>query len=164
MTRAKRKKLPIDGTLFSMAFNRDADFEDLYDSCPQSAYLDKETGDIHWLYENEEDAESEGEISLAEDKALRRQIANAPDRFLEIPGRDHGEHHELLREFLRSEWTDNESLREETQAAYSGSIGRWKHTVDDEEIVYAYHDFRDRRLREMAEDFLKKHDIEPEWK
>jgi hypothetical protein len=161
MAERKLKKLPIDRAIFGMAFERDVVFHDTY---PQTVCLDKETGEMHWVYEDDEDAWSEAGIPAAANEALRRQIEEAPTRFLEIPGRDHGEHHDLLGEFLNSDWTENESSRDNAQGAYFGSIGGWKKAVEDQEIVHAFYDYRDTKLREMAESFLRDHGIEPIWK
>ena len=42
--------LVIDRMLFTMAFGRDVDFHDMY---PQTTYLDRRTGDVVWLYEDD---------------------------------------------------------------------------------------------------------------
>jgi len=49
-------------------------------------------------------------IDPEENAALRTQIDKYPDRYLEIPGRDHGEHLDILRDFLNSNWTDDKEL------------------------------------------------------
>jgi hypothetical protein len=161
MAEGKLRKLPIDRAIFGMAFERDIVF---HDTCPQTVYLNRETGEMHWVYDDDQDARSEAGISAAENEALRRLIEEAPARFLEIPGRDHGEHHDLLREFLNSDWTENESSRDKAQGAYFGSIGGWKKTVEDQETIHRFYDYRDSKLREMAESFLRDHGIEPVWK
>ncbi len=40
--------------MFIHAFERDVDFHDEY---PQSSYLDLETGEVIWVFEEDEDAE-----------------------------------------------------------------------------------------------------------
>jgi hypothetical protein len=99
-----------------------------------------------------------------ENAALREKVEAAPERYLEIRGRDHGEHHDILREFLNSNWTDDKNLRAQTRNAYSGSIGGWKEEVDNENVVNAYYDFRERKIREFAEEFLHENDIQPIWR
>ena len=74
------------------------------------------------------------------------------------------EHHEILQEFLASDWTDNENLKSWAEKAYSRSINRWKEKVDDDSAVSAYDDFRNRKTKQMAEDYLRSHGIEPQWK
>ena len=160
MTDGQLKKVRIALALFSMAFDRD---EDYHDASPQEAYLDKTTGEIHWIWVEDEDAYSDAGISASENAALRRRIEDDSEKFLLIPGRSHGEHHDLLRAFLASDWTDDESLRVRVRAAYTGSIGRWKNQLDDESIVFAFYDYRDKRLTELAAEFLRDNNLEPVW-
>ena len=114
-------KLLINEVVFLMAFGRDKDF---HDTSPQSVYLDLDTGEILWLYEDDEGAESAG-VPPQESAALRQRVATSPNRHLEIPGLDHGDHHAILREFLRSDWTDDDDARHRVSQAYFGSIGGW---------------------------------------
>ena len=97
MTRSKLRNLTIDHTLFSMAFDRDVPFHDIY---LQSAYLDRESGEIYWVYEKDENAEMEAGIPAEENRAIRERIEATPDRYLEIPELDHADHHDILRAFL----------------------------------------------------------------
>jgi len=39
-----------------------------------------------------------------ENGEMRERIEAEPKRFLLIPGLDHGEHHDILKAFLRSDW------------------------------------------------------------
>ena|SRR5437588_4929689 len=156
MDRTKPARVPIDATLFSRAFNRDVDFHDNY---PQSVYVDKETGEIFWVYKEDEDAYADAGIPVKENAKNRRQIAADPERFLEIPGRTHGEHHDLPGEFLASEWTEDASLREQARAAFFGSIGGGLKAAPDPNIVDAFYEFRDRRLGKKAANFLREHGL-----
>jgi len=161
MATEKREKLAIDRMDFEMAFDRDAD---AYDADVTFAYLDRQTGKVLWVYENDEEAENEANIPAAENRALREAIAAAPGRYLEMPGLDHGDRHDMLRAFIRSDWTDDEALWRRVYEAYTGSIGRWKKAVRDRSVVDAFNDFQERRAAEMGEDFLRNHGIEPEWR
>ena len=152
--------LAIDETLFRMAFNRDVDVE-IY---PQSAYLDHQTGEIRWVYENDEHAEMEDGIPAVENKATRQRITETPDRFLEIPGLNHDDHHKILQEFLASDWTKDKEAESRAYAAYSGSIGGWIQRVNDDRAIHSYYDFRDGRTKELAEEFLRRQGIKPQWK
>jgi hypothetical protein len=58
----------------------------------------------------------------------------------------------------------DKQLKVKAQEAYSGSIGRWKENIDNPDVVHGYYEFRDRRIREMAEEFLSEHDIDPLWR
>lgn len=161
MTPTKLRKLTIDHVLFSMAFDRDAQFHEAY---PQSAFVDRESGEVLWVCEDDEHARMEAGIPAEENRARREGIEAAPDRYLEIPSLDHGDHHEILRAFLKSDWTDDEKTRSLAFNAYSGSIGRWKKSVGDRTIVHAYYDFCERKMKQMADEFLRAHGIEPLWK
>lgn len=153
--------LTIDEMLFRMAFDRDVDCHDSY---PQSTYLDRQTGEILWVYKEDEDAQMEVGIPPAENQSLREHISASPGRYLKIPGLNHGDHHDILRKFLASEWTDDEAAKGKAQAAYFGSIGGWKKTVKDGSAIYAFNEFRDQQMQRMAEEFLSQHGIEPQWK
>jgi hypothetical protein len=161
MATEKRERLAIDRTDFELAFGRDADEYLTYETIP---YLDRRTGAVVWVYENDEEAWDEANIPAAENRAQREAIAAAPKRYLEIPGLDHGDHHDMLRAFVRSDWTDDEDLWRRVYEAYTGSIGRWKRAVPDRTIVHAFHAFEERRTAEMAEDFLRANGIEPAWR
>ena len=91
-------------------------------------------------------------------------VAAAPERYLEIPGLGHGEHHEILRQFLGSDWTDDETRLRRADAAYSVSIGRWKTDVGDEGAVDAFHEYQEAQIARMAEGFLRENGIAPDWK
>ena len=87
-----------------------------------------------------------------------------PDHYLEIPGLDHGDHHDILKAFLRSDWTDNEERSRNAEMAYFGSIGGWKESVNDEEAVHRFYDFREQKITILAEEFLQEYGISPIWK
>ena len=48
--------------------------------------------------------------------------------------------------------------------AYSGSIGRWIDAVGDRNVVHSYYNFRDSKIKEIAEEFLQEHGIKPLWR
>lgn len=156
----KLKKLKIEPGLIE-AFGRDVDFHDAYE---QLTYLDTETGEIIWVYDDDEEAEWMSGISAEENRAIRKRVEDEPERYLEIQGLTHGDHHDILKEFLNSEWTQDEELMQKAKESYFGSIGGWKDTVDNSDVVYSYFDFRDRKIESMAEEFLRENGIEPEWK
>ncbi len=154
------RKISVDEFMFLEAFQRDEDYE----YYPQSTYLDLKTGKILWIFADDHDAEMWAGMEPEENAALREKVDTASEMYLEIRGRDHGEHHNILREFLNSNWTDDEELREKARDAYSGSIGGWKEEVDDRYVVNAYYDFRDWKIKELAEEFLHENDIQPIWR
>ncbi len=159
MADTKLRKLPIERGSFEMAFERDVNYAEYEDH----AILDRETGELIWFYEEDEDAESAAGLDPQENRTIRAQVEAAPARYLEILGLDHGDHHDILRAFLRSGWTEDEDLWHRTYDLYTGSIGRWKKALRDRRVLDAYHAFRDRRIAELAEDFLREHGIAPDW-
>jgi hypothetical protein len=155
------RRLAIDKILFTMAFGRDVDY---HDKVSQLTYLDRHTGDVIWVYETDDDAYMEAGIPADDNRQVRERVAGDPDRYLEIPGLDHGDHHEILKAFLSSDWTDDEEQRQNAEAAYTGSIGRWKKRVDDQEAVHTFYDFRAARVAMLAEEFLQENGIAPIWR
>jgi len=155
------REVIVDELMLIEAFERDEDFSGPYS---QSAYLYLETGEVIWVFEDDDDAEMYAGIDPRENAALRSKIDTYPETYLQIPGRDHGEHHDILRDFLNSNWTDDEELWTRARNAYSGSIGGWKEKINNRDVVHAYYDFRDRRIKEIAQDFFLDNDIQPIWK
>ncbi|KKL72432.1 hypothetical protein LCGC14_2084970 [marine sediment metagenome] len=147
--------------MFMHAFERDIDFQEM---SPQSAYLDLERGNVIWVFEEDDDAEFYAGIESAENRDIRERIAASPENYLEVPGRDHSEHHKILQEFLSSGWTEDKELIHRVREAYSGSIGRWKEEVEDERVVRSYYDFREKKIKQLAEEHLREHLIEPNWR
>lgn len=158
------RKLKIDDTtrfLLREAFKRDVPYEPE----PTLFYLDLSTGDVTWVYERDEDADHVTGDSAEKNREARVFLQSQPDRFVLILGLSHGDHHAILLEFLSSDCTDDEELRTAVRDAYSGSIGRWKRAVEeiDYQIVYDWYNYRDDRIDEMIEEFLRKHGFEPEY-
>ena len=126
-------------TLFLMAFERDIDFHEPY---PLSVYLDLDSGLVIWVYDCDNDAYSEVGISEEENKSNRKLVNDNPERYLEIPGLSHGDHHQILQDFLDSQWTDDQELwqkviqqfqKTDEVAALSflamGAVGDWKFVI-----------------------------------
>ena len=149
----------LDQAVFLMAFERDVDYQN---DPPEEAYLDLATGEVVWVYEEDEDAETHG-LSPHENRDTRKRLEAEPNRFLLIPGLDHGEHHDILKAFLRSDWTGDEAKHDRAREAYVGSIGGWKKAIRDETVIHAYYRFRDLRIIEMADEFLSSHGVNVEW-
>ncbi len=156
------KKLTIDQAHFQTVFARDLHSHDAF--C-QDYYLDLETGHIVFVYKNDEDGYFEIGLTIEENQAERDKVMDSPERYLEIPGLSHGEHHEILMEFLDSDWTDDEELKNSVRGLYYSyrSIGRWKKSLDDESIFWAFKDFQYTKTVKMAEDFLHQHGVDFQW-
>ena len=133
-----------------MVFGRDGDYRN---SLPQSTWLDRSTGDALWLYECDKGVFFEVGIPAEESQEER-------ERYLEIPGPGRGEHHDILRQFLGSDWTGDEALRRHVGVAYSGSIGRWMRDVGNEGDVGAFRVFQDAQIARLAEEFLRESGVE----
>ena len=157
----ERVERSIDRDLFLMAFGRDVDYHDIG---PQLVYLDRKTGDIAWLYETDNDAYMEVGIPAKENRQEREAIEAEPERYLEIPGLDHDDHHRILRRFLMSDWTRDKARIRRAEDAYRGSIGKWKRDVGDEDAVDAFYAYREAEIVAMGEEFLRENGIEPIWK
>jgi len=99
-----------------------------------------------------------------ENREERERIEAEPDRYLEIPGLDYGDHHRILQRFLWSDWTDDEARKDKAAEAYFGSIGGWKKNVGDQGAIHAFYDSQDAQINELAEEFLRENDIIPDWK
>jgi len=155
------RKLNIDKGQFVMAYGRDVDY---HDQTSEATYLDRCTGKLLWIYEIDDDAYMMAGLSAEENRQERERIAGEPSRFLEVPGLDHGDHHDILKMFLRSDWTEDEERWRMVGDAYTGSIGRWKDDVGDRDVIHAFYDFQDKTIGEMAEEFLLENLIEPVWK
>jgi len=150
----------LDQALFLMAFERDVDYQN---DPPQEVYLDLATGDLAWVYDEDDDAETYCGLCPAENRDMRERIEAEPKRFLLIPGLCHGEHHDILKAFLRSDWTEDENQHDTVRNTYFGSIGGWKKAVRDEAVLRAYYRFRDQRIVEMADEFLSGHGVNVDW-
>ena len=113
---------------FRTAFDRDVTFHDAYS---RSTYLDRQSGQILWIYDNDEDARWDAAVPAEDTAADRQRIITNPDHYLKIPGLVHGAHHEILKKFLNSEWTDDEAVKRMARGAYTRSIGYWLKNVGD---------------------------------
>lgn len=156
-----RDGVTVEKGLLLMAFGRDVDY---HDTVPQLIYLDRHTGDIVWLYGSDDDAYMETGLPVEENREGREAVAAEPDRYLEIPGLDHEDHHRMLRLFLRSRWTDDKERLQRAEDAYTGSIGRWKRDVEDEDAIHAFYAYREAQIEVMAAEFLRENGMEPNWR
>ncbi len=154
------RKVQVNEMMFIEVFQRDDVFNETYS---QSTYLDLQTGQIIWVFDEDDDAEMYAGIDPEENAALREQIDAFPEKYLAIPGLNHGEHHDILRDFLHSNWTDDKELWKRARDAYSRSIGGWKDEVDNRDVVHAYYELLDQKAKELAEEFFLEHDIQPTW-
>lgn len=155
--------LRIESTLFDMAFRRDIEYH-----TPNYGewYLDLKTGNVFWVYDVDQEAESDG-LSAEENKSQREDVESQPDQFALIPGLHHGEYHDILKSFITSDCIEDKQLIEEVQFCYQGSIGRWIERVgrlDDSSIILnKWSEFQESTIEAKAREFLKKFNIEYEF-
>ena len=156
------KELKIDSNLFAMAF-----VGDKYPVHPPKTYLNLEKGEVEWVWDNDDEAYFDLGIKPSENAGKREMIKNSPEKFLDIPSLAHDIHYDIyqdvLQEFLNSEWTENKVRWVNALNSYDGSIGRWMRSVDDQDAIYSYKAFREGKVIEMAEEYLKKHNVQPKW-
>ena len=159
--------ITIDWALFNMAFNIDEQFQDPYDI---DRYLDKKSGGIIFIYEDDDNAEMEGGDAL-ENKEMKRLVKENPDDYLEIVGRSHSESHEIVQDFLDSSWTDDENLKKYVRGLYNSSIGWWIKTVRNDSdlekecdtIIESYYKFLEDTIEKEKDKFLKRNGIKYKW-
>ena len=155
------RQVGID-SFFLAFFGRGAQFNDI---CPQAAYLDLETGNVLQVFADDGEGERNYGVAPGENRELRERVAGAEERYLEIPGLNRANHHEILTAFLESEWTEDEGTRLRVRNAFKDSIADWIGTVGcDTDAVRAYSGFRDARVEAQAREFLTSHRIEPIWR
>ena len=154
------ESLHIDEAIFRDAFDRDVIFHDAYF---QTTYLDRATGTVEWVYEEDNEAEIEGP-GADENQSLKKMIEADPGRFIVIPGLSHDEHHQVLQDFLDSDWTDNEVNKKFALESYFRSIGGWKEQIpEDSGIIEAWETHQEKAFRRLAIEFLQCHGIKPDW-
>ena len=73
------QKVIVDEIMFIQAFSRDEVFSDL---SSESAHLDLETGEVLWVFDDDDDAETYAGIDPEENGALRNQFG---DRWRQAP-------------------------------------------------------------------------------
>ena len=129
----------------------------------QSAFLDRSTGEVFWLYKDDEAGWDEVGMPPEENRAGWDRVLADRGRFLEIEPLDYLDRRDILGRFLRSNWTDDDARRRRAREAYSGAIGRWKRDVRDGEAVRAYLAYQDQEALEQAEEFLRENGVEPKW-
>lgn len=154
----KSKQLLILQSKFINALTRDVELEPIY----ELVYLDLETGDILEI-KYEYGYPHEIEIIKKRNQPILKKIKISPERYLQIPGLFHKDHHYVLVEFLNSDWNDDKKFKDVARNAYLGSIGGWIRNVD-ENTVKKYRDFCKTRNEQLAEEFLRDHGIHPIWK
>jgi hypothetical protein len=161
LSKSERRKLGID-RFFLVALGRDPA---LHDACRQSAYLDTETGDLCFVYDDDEEGRTHYGVSPEENRENRARVRAGSDRFVEVPALDHRSHEGILEQFLETDWTDDPVQRTAARSAYQGSLTGWLGALEcDAGVVQAYQRYREARVAERARKFLGAHGIDPVWR
>jgi hypothetical protein len=91
-----------------------------------------------------------------ENKKDREKVSQNPENFLAIVGLSHGQHHEILKKYIRT------YVKSEKDGGYFGSIGGWKELVSEEDWE-AFDEFREKEYVKIIDKFMSENGIEPEW-
>ena len=146
------RQISIDRFLFLSRFSTDPAYS--MTAYSEECFLDRESGELIWIMEVwDDDLNQESRAKLDSD----------PDRYIEISFSDHGCHHELLREFIESDWTENAELRKKAADSYLSSIGGWTESMEETGAKYAFEAYKEERFQQLAEEFLAEHGIKPIW-
>ena len=127
----------------------------------QTMYLDRTSGEIVWLFENDADAQATFGAGHR-NSDLRRLIRSAPGRFLKLPVIDIDQR-ATIRDFIASHWGNNDPVRSGAEASFLAAPDRWLYDADAT-VIHAYHEYENRRLRDQVERFLLENGIVPLWR
>ncbi|MFA6015699.1 MAG: hypothetical protein WC742_11595 [Gallionellaceae bacterium] len=152
--------LKIDHTLFMLTFSADSDY---HEECKFiETYLNKRSGEVMTIYTDRERAENlYGKDAVVEFRKNKNKLRASPNNYLRIPSMDHGEHHDLLKEFLCTNWTEDEVARNHASNVYYSrrSIGFWLKNVGDDKAITAYMNYAAEAPEGSAERFLHENGI-----
>ena len=115
-------------------------------------YVDRNSGQIHILYDDDEDAECEG-LPDGENRQLREQINASLDDFVAIPFPTHGMAHQWFQDFSGL-----------SDVTYVGSIGASLKQHGGDAIRQDWQEYFDLRVGEYVEIKLRDAGVNPEPK
>lgn len=156
----------VDFGVFMSRFAADADYH--VEAQCSTTHLNKTTGEIIEVINASgfDKARSLYGAAAVEDMRKNRKLLRRDaDDFVKIPALSNRDHHEILQDFLRREWTADADRRNAASAAYFGrrSIGFWLRNVDDDMAIDAYFRFRDEAINRRAEEFLRDNGLVIQW-
>lgn len=152
------RQLPVDISEIETAMEMGSDWLE----GEQWPYLDLETGQVIWVWEDDNAYAATMNADPVENEHNREAVESQPDRYVDIPDLESMDANDLLQDFLQSSWTTNEKLRRKASEAYHGSIGRWKKNIGrDPDILHAWKRYESQSVHRRALAFLAEHDIEP---
>lgn len=119
-------------------------------------YVDLETGKIDIVYDNDNEAEAIAGVSIAENQEKKLLYSSDHKRFLKLPELTHIEQHQILQDFLYSDWTDNKELRDKALWHYNSSIGGWlKGLSHDIDILDAWYEYKQNYIETYTKLFFR---------
>ena len=155
------KEISVDEAPFRMAFEQDVPDPDIDDS----VFLELGTGDVYWIADSDKDAATVWGISENENRTMRLKVKAEPDRYPNIPGLSHGEHHDILEDFLASDWIKDENMKNFANASYTRTISHWIEEVKDHEgILENYESFKQNEINRRIRDFFRGYGIRVKWR
>jgi hypothetical protein len=154
------RRLPINLTVLEVAMMpRPTE----YGEVEEFTYLDVRTGELVSVWDDDETFAATMNEHPDVNVRNRELVEADPERYIEVPRLGESDTREILREFLDSEWTDDQQRRSRARGAYNRSIGRWKRAMRDydETIIHAWHRYEDENFQRQMLEFLAEHGIEP---
>jgi hypothetical protein len=133
------------------------------DEPPQSAHLDIGAGDIVWLYASDDDAERDG-VSAGNNKQVRMKVESSPEKDLLIPRITQVEQLRILQEFLSSDWTIDPQVKKATQKGICWNNSWMDQAVQVSRPSQGLLQIEKAKAYELAEEFLVKQGIQPDWR
>ena len=105
------------------------------------------------------------------------RIEAEPERYLRMQDLGNEDHHEILREFPRSEWRNDEArgdawrVRIPTRSGGGNEMRATKEqrtrsmrSMRSMRSIHAFHAFQETCINKIAEEFRRENDIAPDWR
>jgi hypothetical protein len=135
-----------------------------------AAYLNKRTGELYWLTEDEllgseevdEDEDEDELVDLPDwqrEARLKAKEVTESDDWLELPGKFEIHEYNLMEEFCRSIEDEEHSKRMLQQIRGSGAFRRFRGAIAGIGLEQAWYQFRASALERIAVDWLDEHQI-----
>jgi hypothetical protein len=158
--------IKIDQAKFMVAFAADGDYHAEVGAI--KTYLDRKNGALLTALADLASARVNFGDSAVEDFLENAaDVERAPGRYLEVPPMSHGQHHEVIRAFLDSQWNHGQERRNHALNVYypRRSIGCWLREVGDQETIDLYRAFKEEEELRLAEEFLRREGVvDFQWK
>lgn len=146
-------KMKLELDTFELIIAKDLEYEVI----KQINYLDLKTSKLLIIYENDSEAEDIAGIEPTENREKKNLVSTNSKRFLRLPVISHSEHHQILQDFLYSNWTDDKELQDKALWNYNSSIGKWlKNIKDDPAIRDAWYDYKRNFIEKNTINFFRK--------